>query len=94
MPVRLTGRRSTGGTGRRSTGSTGRRSTDLAELRAEEGPDISQNHGLGAEELHLVAAPRRHHARGGCVDGWVGGLASELFTIIGDGALVDVCLSM
>ena len=90
MPLRLTGRRSTGGTGRRSTGSTGRRSTDLAELRADEGPDSFQNHGLGAEELHLVAAPRRQHARGGCV----GGLASELFTIIGDCALVDVCLSM
>ena len=82
MPVRLTGRR--------STGSTGRRSTDLAELRAEAGPDSVQNNGLSAEELHLVAAPRRHHARGGCVDGWVGGVESELFTIIGDGGLVDV----
>ena len=82
-PVLLTGRRSTGR-------AAGRRSTSLVELRAAGGPASLQKQGLRADELHHVAVPRRHHARGGCVDGWVGGLVSESFTIIGDGGLVDV----
>ena len=61
----------------------GRRSTDLLELTKDESPGTHQREGPRAEELHLVAAPQRHHARGGCVYGWVGGLVSEVMVVGG-----------